>query len=932
MIEELAGISVEGRYFSQKKTLTFFPKADDRLALVYGANGSGKSTISTAFKTLRDQEYSELTVSAKNSAGEDIALQSPPIHVFNEEYIDSNVKINDDGLGSIVLLGEQVELQSKINDALAKQKIEDKKLENIQTKLDQYYDVKNPLSPQYHWDQIKHILKVTSGWAKRDSEIRGRRQNSAVKDAIVKTICSMEVDQTLEQLQEAFAQKKTIWDQAVSPDPAYSKPIQTIQIRADVEDQLLSVLSTKLEKPFLTKREQRILTMVQIGFQKRIEDSQQHFSNTHERTCPYCFQEVTDEYKQELLESISRVLNKDVDKHKEQLATYQIQELSDDYRMYSNLDAETVRAIQKEIEEYNQIVQLYRRAISEKLENIYTPIYQNNLGLSVKLKEINRLLRVLENKRYQFMRIVKRRENLTKELIKLNKQIAHIHCKKAYITYQKQDSELKEIKTEFEKQESAAKLAEQHLRDLLRQKENLAIAIECINNSLAYVFFSKDRLSIELRNDRYYLKSRGRDVKPKNVSQGERNIIALCYFFVQIGSNKALSKLYENEQLLVIDDPVSSFDFENKVGILSLLRREIKKIIFGNNKSKVILFTHDLSTMFDAQKAFQEIGKAAAKSNKENGGVGIASLNWLELKQGDLVGFKKSRSEYALLIDDIFRFADGDNSHEISIGNKMRRVLEAFSSFCYRKGIAEVSCDSDILSRLGEDAEYFENRMYRLILHGESHYEEQIYSFRDSSILYEYFSLEEKIKTARDMLCFMFLLNPQHVIVYLPNAKKKIESWCKEIRRARQQPDVNHRFSDKLKDNTTTKVVKLYDIPLSAGGGTDLLDNEVAGEDYNTTVEECDFALRIRGDSMEPQIHNGSIVLIHRQETLESGETGAFYFNGQVFCKKYSCAEGKTQLISMNSAYAPIIVRENDVIRCYGKVIPTVPLVFEDRS
>ena len=62
----------------------------------------------------------------------------------------------------------------------------------------------------------------------------------------------------------------------------------------------------------------------------------------------------------------------------------------------------------------------------------------------------------------------------------------------------------------------------------------------------------------------------------------------------------------------------------------------------------------------------------------------------------------------------------------------MRRVLEAFSTFVYKKGIAEVSRDEAILSAIEEDKRtYFQNLMYRLVLHGESHYEEHIHSLQD---------------------------------------------------------------------------------------------------------------------------------------------------------------------------------------------------------
>lgn len=71
---------------------------------------------------------------------------------------------------------------------------------------------------------------------------------------------------------------------------------------------------------------------------------------------------------------------------------------------------------------------------------------------------------------------------------------------------------------------------------------------------------------------RYVLYAYGQAVKPNNVSVGERNIIALCYFFAELIMNQEAKEGYSKKLILVIDDPVSSFDFENKVGIMSLLK------------------------------------------------------------------------------------------------------------------------------------------------------------------------------------------------------------------------------------------------------------------------------------------------------------------------------------------------------------------------
>ena len=74
--------------------------------------------------------------------------------------------------------------------------------------------------------------------------------------------------------------------------------------------------------------------------------------------------------------------------------------------------------------------------------------------------------------------------------------------------------------------------------------------------------------------------------------------------------------MYSSEFLLVIDDPVSSFDMENRVGILSFLRFKINQILSSCVTSKILVMTHDLSVLFDLQKAMDEIASACAANRK----------------------------------------------------------------------------------------------------------------------------------------------------------------------------------------------------------------------------------------------------------------------------------------------------------------------------
>ena len=80
--------------------------------------------------------------------------------------------------------------------------------------------------------------------------------------------------------------------------------------------------------------------------------------------------------------------------------------------------------------------------------------------------------------------------------------------------------------------------------------------------------------------------------------------------------------------------------------------------------------------------------------------------------------------------------------------------------------------------------------MYRLVLHGSSHKEEQIKAMKD----YEFFSLiskAEKQRTAKEVLCFIYLLNERHVLKHLEeirNVKTTLDTWCAEIKARAAKP------------------------------------------------------------------------------------------------------------------------------------------------
>lgn len=88
------------------------------------------------------------------------------------------------------------------------------------------------------------------------------------------------------------------------------------------------------------------------------------------------------------------------------------------------------------------------------------------------------------------------------------------------------------------------------------------------------------------------------------------------------------------------------------------------------------------------------------------------------------------------------------------------------------------------------------------------------------------------------------------------------------------------------------------------------------------TDTKADFALKVKGDSMEPRIPNGSLVYVKKQDTVDNGQIAIVSINNTVTCKIFKQKNDVIYLQSVNTTYDPIII-DNAAIdfQIIGKVI-----------
>ena len=113
--------------------------------------------------------------------------------------------------------------------------------------------------------------------------------------------------------------------------------------------------------------------------------------------------------------------------------------------------------------------------------------------------------------------------------------------------------------------------------------------------------------------------------------------------------------------------------------------------------------------------------------------------------------------------------------------------------------------------------------------------------------------------------------------------------------------------------------IPLHNMSVSAGTGVflDSNDTEEIIIPANPKTEGADYALKINGNSMEPKYHDRDILLVQTADSVEYGELGIFILDGEGYFKVF----GGDRLISLNTEYGDILLKNFQSVVCCGKVI-----------
>lgn len=216
------------------------------------------------------------------------------------------------------------------------------------------------------------------------------------------------------------------------------------------------------------------------------------------------------------------------------------------------------------------------------------------------------------------------------------------------------------------------------IKDLESQKSDYGDFMNFLNEVL-------ESIGINIRLDHckdneklYYLRHSNKedgDLTVKDISEGERNILALLFFYFELYEDKLQDKPKDEIKLILLDDPISSLDEGNRIYVL-----EIVKHILKSKFEQVFIFTHSWNDFCDITYGVQ--------TGESNGGYKFFKVTKDSSSHSRIDIIEKPMiSPYKVLFREVYGLSQKDIAYKLNdcelyhYANSMRRVFEDFLSF-----------------------------------------------------------------------------------------------------------------------------------------------------------------------------------------------------------------------------------------------------------
>ncbi len=635
-------------------------KTDKKINLVYGLNGTGKTTLSNFLKDKSNSKFNNCSISGGESA---------KILVYNQEFINENFYEKNDLKGVFTISEPNVTAEENVKKA----KAEIEKLETQEkvkkTALDEINGAngkkKKKLSEAT--EKIWNIKTTFSGGDRiLDYCLEGVKGS---KDALFNHIKSLakpliKPTKTTDDLKKEIS--KIEGDDAINLDT-----LQKIVLSGVIEIENDSIFDDVI----VGNKDSTVANLIETFKNSDwVKLGLSYLPNEINETasCPFCQQKtVTKNLADEIKNYFDKTYEGKIDMLKRLQSQYQTIK-NNIIALDSFLVNDYANAVKIELESlHTKLLTVLSQNIATIENKIKLPSNRVTLQSSSQaLKDFNELIEKINQEITKHNEKIKNKKNVKDGIKKEFWEIMRLEYD-AYISAYAND--LKDL----EKEEKEIDLSLQKIkddikaqRDIIKENQdktiNIEKAIEFINYQLALL--GLHGFEIKPFEDKFYRIVRDNESKPefKSLSEGEKMIISFLYF-VELCKGKESETEEIQNKIIVIDDPISSLSHNYIFNVAQLIKKEFFET---SNYLQVFVLTHSMYFFHELCKIHNKKDKKLFRVVRGND----KSSSILEMTQDEI---QNDYQAYWKILKD----HENGNAHDNILANAMRNILENFFGF-----------------------------------------------------------------------------------------------------------------------------------------------------------------------------------------------------------------------------------------------------------
>ena len=627
-----------------------------KINFIYGANGSGKTTIS---KLLNNSGGSDkVTINWKNN------IQSK-ILVYNKDFRKANFrKGNIDG---VFTLGQATQDEIdiiNIHKANLKE-LKDKGIKRKETLLSQE-KIKSDKEDQFKEQIWREIYKKHETVFKE--AFIGFQKKETFKDRLLKESITIIKSKTYDELLE---KSKVVFGKV----PTHITPIVTIEYSRLVEIEENKIWTKKI----LGKADIGISAIIQrLNLNDWVNEGRNYILDSN--TCPFCQQEtITDAFKTQLESYFDESFTNDINL---------VETAKEEYiRIFDNIigilnQIEVTQKIEKENKLNIDIFSAYLKTLisqqtsnKELLENKIKEPSRSISLISIKeqLDSINNLIVLANLEIKKHNDIVANFQTEKSQLIQAVWKFLYEDNKSKIGSFIKEvegiQKGISNLSNEIETLRGQYSVLDNTIKELSRNVTSTQPSIDEINDILVLYGFNNFKIVPSSEVNQYQIQRENGDLVESTLSEGEVTFITFLYF-LQLAKGGTSEDNVNDERILVIDDPISSLD-SNVLFVVSSLIKEIIKAIKNNDDiiKQLIILTHNVYF----HKEVSYVDGSRQKDHK--------TQYWILRKNKNVSTIESYgtnnpiQNSYELLWSEL---QNPKNISAITIQNIMRRILENY--------------------------------------------------------------------------------------------------------------------------------------------------------------------------------------------------------------------------------------------------------------